>query len=775
MNEGFPPATEPARSEAGPAAGGDLRARPVLSIPALAAAPEEIPPPVRYGADAEWPAWVRYAIGVGAAVVAIALTALLRGAFEGIPFMPAFLAIFVAGALAGPGPSRVTAVVSGAVAHFAIYGSEIPATGHLRLLLFLAVAALISVLQAKLWETRIALADFRREVAEARGAAERAEDQARQILETVSDAFCTLDRDFRFTYVNARAARVLGRPREELIGKDVRREYPVDPHATQVLERAVHERVPGHFETLFRPTSRWIAATVYPRGDGASILFRDMTRRKQSEQDLKRLASIVESSEDAIVAKNLDGIITAWNAGAQRLFGYTAEEIIGQPISVIMPQERKGDMTAILDRIRKGERVEHFETVRIHKNGTPLIVSLSVSPIRDAQGTIIGASKIARNITERREAERRILEAQRQLQLALTAARMGTWSWKLDGMLTLSPQVAQMHGLPDGPAESSYDEFLALVHEEDRDRVNGILRAAIDDGAAFQTEYRVPDPAGRTRWVALLGQKSAGAVPAESRLVGIARDATEAKESEAERERLYREAQEAIQIRDAFLSVAGHEFRTPLGALTLTLHNLGRALEPSVPEKARKGLDAARRQAQRLARLTEYLLEVGRINAGRLDLEREPTDLADVVEEAVGRLDETARRAESPISVRAEAALVGEWDRSRLDQVVTNLLTNAINFGRGRPVEVEASRRDGNALLTIRDHGIGISPEHQARIFERFERAVSNRSYAGIGLGLWICRQIVEAHGGTIGVESEPGHGATFRVELPGLIQEGKP
>ena len=721
----------------------------------------------------EWPAWARYGLAVGVGLLAVPLAALWPGGFIGNPFLPAFLAVFIAGALGGAGPSGVAGLIAGLLVHFAVFpAGAMTRAGLLRLGFFFLVAAVISVLQGRLWSSRLSHLAFRREAEEARRSAGEAEMQTREILETISEAFCALDREYRFTYLNGRAEHVLGRRRSDVLGKDVRREYPLEAAAMQVLERAMTESVPGEFETLYRPTGRWISGTVYPRPDGVSILFADVTRRKKADQELRRLASIVESSEDAIVAKDLEGRITAWNAGAERLFGYTAREIVGKPISTIMPEDHKGDMMAILDRIRRGERVEHFETVRVRKDGTPLIVSLSVSPIRDASGTIVGASKIARNITERREAERKILEAQRQLQLALTAAGMGTWSWDLgSGRLTLSAQVCEMHGLPGRSAEPAYDEFLFLVHEEDRERVDGVLRNAVETGEAFQTEYRVPGSDGRTRWVALLGQMAAGAVPSERRLIGIGRDVTEAKESEAERERLYREAQEAIQVRDAFLSVAGHEFRTPLGALTLTLHNLGRALEPSASERARKGLDAARRQVQRLTRLTEHLLEIGRINAGRLGLEKEPMDLAEVVAEAVGRLDETARRADSPISVRAEEGVVGEWDRSRLDQVVTNLLSNAINFGRGHPIEVEATRQDGHAVLTVRDHGIGISPEHQTRIFERFERAVPDRSYAGIGLGLWISRQIVEAHGGTIGVESEPGKGATFRVELPGLTE----
>jgi signal transduction histidine kinase len=175
--------------------------------------------------------------------------------------------------------------------------------------------------------------------------------------------------------------------------------------------------------------------------------------------------------------------------------------------------------------------------------------------------------------------------------------------------------------------------------------------------------------------------------------------------------------------------------------------------------------DLIRRSADRLTRLVTSLLDISRIGAGRLDLEREETDLSEVTREVAERFQEEARRARCELRVDTTPA-VGFWDRLRLDQVVTNLLANALKYGAGAPIDVRVTAQDGRALLTVRDHGIGISEEDQRRIFQRFERAVSQRNYGGFGLGLWIVRQIVEAQGGAVRVESEPGHGSTFTVEL---------
>ncbi|MBN1205707.1 MAG: PAS domain S-box protein [Myxococcaceae bacterium] len=234
--------------------------------------------------------------------------------------------------------------------------------------------------------------------------------------------------------------------------------------------------------------------------------------------------------------------------------------------------------------------------------------------------------------------------------------------------------------------------------------------------------------------------------------------------------RLYRDAQTAIQLRDEFLSVASHELKTPLTPLHLKLQGLRREAESAerVPrERVLHSLEGAEVQVRRLRDLIDDLLDVSRLSQGRLSMTLEQVDLDDVVRRVVSELSPQAVKAGCALTVDADGPVPGHWDRLRLEQLVTNLLTNALKYGAGKPVALHLERAGPLARLTVRDEGIGIEAEHLGRIFGKFERAVSERHYGGLGLGLYITRQIVEAFGGRIGVESQPGQGALFTVELP--------
>jgi signal transduction histidine kinase len=234
---------------------------------------------------------------------------------------------------------------------------------------------------------------------------------------------------------------------------------------------------------------------------------------------------------------------------------------------------------------------------------------------------------------------------------------------------------------------------------------------------------------------------------------------------------LLEELRDAVRARDEFLSVASHELRTPITTLMLQVDGLSRLLHdqgsPKQPETMSRRLDVTRRQVDRLAALVGTLIDVARITSGRLELSRQLADLAEVVRSVVERFSEEAARSGSSLHLQRQGPIWGNYDVSRIDQVLSNLLSNAIRYGRGRPIVVGVAGERDHARFWVEDQGIGIPSEHQARIFQRYERAAPSTSYAGLGLGLWISRQLIEAMGGTISVRSETDTGSVFTVELP--------
>jgi signal transduction histidine kinase len=238
-------------------------------------------------------------------------------------------------------------------------------------------------------------------------------------------------------------------------------------------------------------------------------------------------------------------------------------------------------------------------------------------------------------------------------------------------------------------------------------------------------------------------------------------------------------AETATRIRDDFISVASHELKTPLTSLKMEIQILNNYITTgkikTVPdERLHKLARISDQEIKRFSSLINDLLDVSRITSGRISFNREEVDTLVVVNEAVERLQSEITRSGSIVSVSGQKDLRGLWDKVRIDQVVTNLLSNAIKYGCGRPVMIKVQEERGSAIIEVRDQGLGIPEEDQDRIFHRFERAVTAKEYSGLGLGLFIARQIVEAHGGRITVRSEPGHGSSFRVELPLMVTEGR-
>lgn len=331
--------------------------------------------------------------------------------------------------------------------------------------------------------------------------------------------------------------------------------------------------------------------------------------------------------------------------------------------------------------------------------------------------------------------------------ISADALPLSVWRADPDGNLTYANRhFAEYTGLR---LEAAGGRIWLAIHPDERELCADAWSAAVATGAPFRRECRVRRASdGAYLWH--VAQAAPEALPGACWLGWFA-DVHELKQ--------------ATSARDEFLSIAAHELRTPLTALQLRLQAAlhGRDL----PAKARHRVERATSQADRLERLIDALLDVARITTGHLELDCEPIDLSEVVQEVAERFREHAATGGIPLEVRTPGAVIGEWDRLRLEQVVTNLLANAFKFGEGRPICLSLSASECTAELSVADQGIGIAPEDFERIFRQFERVVVRRSFGGLGMGLYIARQIVEAHGGRIEVESAEARGATFKVTLP--------
>jgi PAS domain S-box-containing protein len=477
---------------------------------------------------------------------------------------------------------------------------------------------------------------------------------------------------------------------------------------------------------------------------------------------------LIDSLQDyAIFMLDLSGRVRSWNSGAERIKGYSREEILGRHFSLFYtPEDINAGKCERELQIAGAEGRFEEEGWRVRKNGSLFWANVILTAMRDAKGRITGFAKVTRDLTERRKAEEQLRQSEARFRVLVTSVKdyaifmVGpdglVESWNLGAQRIKGYEAGEIIGQPITrfyPEEAvARGKPWALMHEAATvGQVEDEGWRVRKDGSLFWADVvitAVRDESGQLRGFAK-----------------VTRDLTERKRSEEERLRLVH-AQEAIRLRDEFLAIASHELKTPLTALQLQLQSLrlrGDSLEPGVTAK----LDRAVHSTERLAGLIETLLDVSRLSNGQLTLRPERMELLATVNDVTGRLSEAAVHADCPLLVREGPPVEGTWDRLRIEQVISNLLSNAFKYAAGSPVELSVSREGAEAVLVVHDRGPGIPEQDVERLFQRFERAASMRHYGGLGLGLYVAREIVQAHGGRISVENPPEGGARFTVRLP--------
>ena len=623
--------------------------------------------------------------------------------------------------------------------------------------------------------------------ARAREAASR--DVLRVTLRSIGDAVIATDVAGTVTYLNAVAEKLTGWSELEAAGQPLETIFHIvnetsRERVTSPAERALREGVvvglANHTVLIRRDGTQCpIDDSAAPIKDedgvvsGCVLIFRDVTTQRQNERErhsqlltARRLASIVESSEAAIVGKRLDGSIETWNAAAERLFGYAAADAIGRHISIVIPPDRLAEEDRIIATLKEGRPIEHFETERVRSDGRRVVVSLTVSPIKDDDGNVIGASKIARDVTRERQAE----AERNRLVTLIENSKDFIGIYGLDAVpIFLNHAGLEMVGLDSIEAArrvTAWDFFFP----EDQARIRDeLFPAALQTGHA-ESEVRFRDfKTGAARWMAykLLALVDEAGTPIA--IGTVSQEITHRKELENDLRRLAAELSEADKRKNEFLATLAHELRGPLAPLASVLELWKRSDSPELLERARETMQ---RQLGQMVRLIDDLLDLNRITRNRLELRKTRVELATVIAHAVEACRPLIDGRGQTIAVTLpEEPCRLHADPARLAQVFANLLNNSSKYtDPAGQISLSARRDAGAVAVSVRDTGIGIPPEKLAGVFEMFSQVDSalERSQGGLGIGLTIVKRLVELHDGSVEARSAGlGKGSEFVVRLP--------
>jgi PAS domain S-box-containing protein len=645
-----------------------------------------------------------------------------------------------------------------------------------------------------------------------------------ELFDHLPIAIYTCDKDGYITSFNKAAVKLWGRTPEtnkELwcgswkIFKPNGQPLPLD---TCPMARTLKEGIAVEGEEIIiqRPDGALINVLPYPvpvfdtNGNitGAVNTLIDVTEQRNSERKQAMLASIITTSDDAIVSKTLEGIVTSWNYGAEQLFGYTESEAIGKSITMLIPKDRLMEEEEILSKIRKGEKVEHYKTLRMTKNGVEIPVSLAISPMMDSKGNIIGASKIARNVSKQQLAEQTLQQYAENLEILNTVGKV--ISEKLDvqeilqnvtdatTMLSGAAFGAFFYNKLDEDGESYMLYTLSGAPREAFEKFgmprntdvfahtfNGLGIVRVDDITKDpryghnHPHYGMPkghlpvvsylavpvvSKSGEVIGGLFLGHPEPGRFTKEHEILisGVTSQASVALDNA----KLYEEIHVLNSKKDEFIGLASHELKTPMTSLNGYLQIIDRSLPAD--DKNKPFIQKALAQINKLSGLISDLLDVSKIEAGKLPFTYAVFNLPQLIEEVVDLMQYSTKSHRIIICSDIDDLHVN-GDKQRIEQVIINLISNAIKYSpQADHINISVSLQDNKAIVAVQDFGIGINKEQHDRIFSRFYRVDDLASHiSGLGIGLYISNEIITRHQGKLSVDSETGKGSTFKFEIP--------
>ena len=597
--------------------------------------------------------------------------------------------------------------------------------------------------------------------------------------------------------------------------------YPADRDALEQAMKKAMDPLGDHiYDMTYRiirfdkPEVRWLRAQgkVYfnklqePERFIGTII--DQTEAKLAEEKSAKLAAIVESSDDAIIGKTLDGVITSWNPAAEHLLGYTEKDVIGKHITILIPEDRLEEEDLILERVRNNKKVEHYVTFRVTKAGLEIPVSISVSPIRDVTGKVIGAAKIIRNNAHQKETEARLLRYAENLEVLNVLGKVISEKMDVSDILQkVTDATTRLIGAAFGAffynnvseAGESYMLFaLSGAPREAFERFGiprntalfhptftgeGIVRAdditkdprygknspffGMPEGHLQVTSYlAVPviSKSGAVIGGLFYGHPEPGKFTREHEqlIFGVATQAAIALDNT----KLYEEIRKLNDKKEEFIGLASHELKTPVTSLSGYLQILNRTLPDT--DRNKPFLQKALLQVKKLSELISDLLDVSKIETGQLPLSFSNFNITQIVQETI-ELIQYSTKTHQIILQQPEQEILISADKQRIEQVIVNLLSNAIKYSpKEKLVNVTISATPDKVKVAVQDYGMGILKEHQERIFSRFYRVEELASHiSGLGIGLYISKEIITRHHGKLWLDSEPEKGSTFFFEIP--------